>query len=462
MIRQSGAWNGRIGTTLQPRTHDDVSFDATDVRKRIPTTWSRCTLRFMRTVSRFTFGCAASVWALACGAGVRPDASAPSPTPHASTVAPTAAEPAPKFDVEAVLAREPTAPRTLHDVSAPGIKLQVPSAGEPNVVANHENFATVYVPIGAATPVECAIFRSMIDLAASSLAGLPAITAKLSDTPVVSVAIENGRAILFSDHLRADAEKAIHESKVAASSRLGSAVLCVHHDVGYRRAFDEVVRSVVRTVTVEGEPTPTYTSWEEVVLADRVVGLSGYLIYPRVDGRLAGLSLAAGLIPAAGGGGTALDGASSVQIDARGKVFEETGALVIAGKTAHKYTLEARKKKGEYAVKGEADGKPYDVVVAVPEPIVGIVGRAHRVRGLMAAKRGDELTAYRLDFDSNPPKSEKVTIKRASDDVVTFSAESVFSCSPDARGTCVRLEGTMAGLRLLERRVFESGTFPAP
>lgn len=344
-------------------------------------------------------------------------ASAPSPTPEASTEAP-AQKPQSEEDVAALLGREAKPQPTRQLRSADGkFTLTTEAGGEPTFSAETEGMATAEIPVGTASPLTCFVYPHRIDPAGA----LSLVVGSISEGPIqvqsvvpTHVAVLNETPVMFvrMDYLtKVEGRDAGGQVKLAVSAQPDVSLLCVHDEVGYSKSFQRWVGAIAGSLKRQGSnPEPArFREVQIMTFNQQPVGFDQRSLYQRGDARVME-TYSSMLIPRSASQVVASDNVTIEEVDAKGQVTQATYVKSMNNEVSSNITLKKAKKGYQY--RGTWEGKPLEGTIASKDPVAGEILQWQRVRELLAGKK-DAVSVATYSPSVDPTNVSQVVYRKA-------------------------------------------------
>jgi hypothetical protein len=408
---------------------------------------------------RYTVYSILLVFAAACG-------HAGSSTSGASQ--PTAAGAKPGLDVAALAKRESTATLQPFQMASPdnAIAFGVIAAAQPKLEKQANGNYVVIVPIGAESPVQCAVGTAP-DLATGSLAQRQGVE-KFNEREIseVDAGEMDGAAFIatrtfyvYDNH----GTRTVGEIKTAAARqnmRYGAA--CVHDEVGYGKTLRKVLGSIVSSLKLADDKIkPVYREVGVIKLKDRPIGVTELTVAPTEDGKLWAFSSSSMIVPTTPKDLQGNDEYSAELSTAKGEL--ERGIYVATqGAGEPHFEIKLQRDKGGYHATGKFQGKPVDSAIASKSGLLSPVREAKLLRELVAGKRREVVTSeYHPGTDPTSFGTRRVT--RSDDKDFPYKEEDgglVALSDFDELGLTRKGRMNAGPLALDFTRVVQSGKFP--
>jgi acetyl esterase/lipase len=296
-------------------------------------------------------------------AGAAP-ASGAQPGEGGSAAAPASAPmQAPRFDFEAMLARERAA-LPLAPVADPKgrWRASIESRARPLVVDRGDH-VSVRASIGAKDEMRCEVHDGQLNPGATVANLLTASggTIALEDAVIYRVGSAGGAPVLFvrARYMTRDTPPLGGELKIAVSPGTPHSFLCLHDEPGYREAFVRSVEGFVSSFETSA-PTrpPQYSAISQLQVGEARTGYTWERIFVEPDGSVSSYTFDLVMAQLASGELRIRDYMAAEQHDQRGLV--RANFLSYRSTTqAHEIQLE-RLDAGGYAYRGSVEGKPVE------------------------------------------------------------------------------------------------------
>jgi alpha/beta superfamily hydrolase len=292
--------------------------------------------------------------------------SAPEPARSASaapaTAAPAAAAPAtpPKFDLDALLARERPALDVLPVADPEGHWHAKIEARMPPTIEAVGNLVRVQADVGTEKELRCEITNGQIEpgVALANLFRATAANIALESVAAYRITSVQDVPVLFvaARYSTRATPPLAGELKIGISPRSQYSVVCLQDEPGYRAAFARSVESFLTSMEADERPrTPQMMSLWQFQAGQRLTGYRWDRMYAEPDGSLSSYSFEVFLAQLASGEVRIRDDVAARVHDRSG--ISQANLLSYRGNTkAYEVKLE-RAQNGKYTYKGEVGGK---------------------------------------------------------------------------------------------------------
>ncbi|MGC4093018.1 MAG: hypothetical protein QM756_35050 [Polyangiaceae bacterium] len=328
----------------------------------------------------------------------------------------------PPRDFRALLARDVAALPVQPFESKQAALRGAIEAKSPPEVSFKDGYVQVAAPIGADTAVVCMVYdgdlRPGVALSTLFSKVFESGARELERVGIDSVEAFAGAAAIYATALyrSSKGDNAAGTLKVFLHAGFERGVMCLHDEVGYRRAFARVSRGFVERL--EYEKKIGATRLLEVVklsLGQQTVGVFQTLVAVAKGGETVAVSSTSRFLPISP---TELATSDSIAIEGLDREHRIEHASYGAHEGADEsLSLElSRGERGRYQYKGTQHGEPLagDFTTKDKKGLLAGVGRDERIAEAFRAKRGLVLDIEEYSPVSDPTKTE---LLRASVDV---------------------------------------------
>jgi alpha/beta superfamily hydrolase len=301
-------------------------------------------------------------------AGQPPIVEPRSTQPGSPPGAPTRQEPAqvapaapPKFDLEALLARERPALDLLPVADPEGHWQAKIEARLPPSVEALDKLVRVHVDVGTDKELRCEITTGQIEpgVALTNLFRATAANIALESVALYRItSIQDVPVLFVAARYSTRATPPLGgELKIAISPRSQYSVVCLQDEPGYRASFARSVESFLTSMQAEEPPrTPPLMMLWQFQAGQRLTGYRWDRMYAEPDGSLSSYSFEVFLAQLASGEVRIRDNVAARAHDRSG--MTRASLLAYNGNTRTYEVKLERTQNGKYAFEGEAQGKP--------------------------------------------------------------------------------------------------------
>jgi len=331
-------------------------------------------------------------------------AAAPSPTASGNTAAaaPSEAAPsgsaatAPKFDFDAMLARE-RQPAGLMPVSDPRGRWRATiEARRAPLVVEREGVVSIRASIGTKDEIRCEVHDGQLNPGVTITRLLSAASGSISFEDVVTyrVGSAGGAPVVFvrARYATKQTPPLGGELKLALSPGADYSFVCIHDEPGYREAFARVVEALVSSfITSAPRPIPQYSAIWQFQVGEATTGYSWERIYSDPDGTLSSFTFDV-LIAQLASGELRIRDDLAVELHDRRGIYR--GNFLSYRGTSKALELELRRnEKGAYSIRGNVENKPVEARLETKGPLASgyeLLLKLQKATGNERAWRWDE------------------------------------------------------------------------
>jgi dienelactone hydrolase len=287
--------------------------------------------------------------------------------------APSGADPtAPKFDFEAMLARE-RQPSPQVGVTDPRGRWRASiEARRPPIVVDRQDNVSVRASIGTKYEIRCEVHDGQLNPGATITRLLSAASGSITFEDVVAYRVGSaaGAPVVFvrARYATRQTPPLGGELKLAISPGADYSFVCIHDEPGYRGAFARVVESLVSSfVTSTPRPIPQYSAIWQMSVGEATTGYSWERIFADADGSISSFTFDVLIAQLASGELRIRDDLAVELHDRRGVL---RGNFLSYRGTTKELELEVRRDdKDAYAVRGNVEGKPLEARLETKSPL---------------------------------------------------------------------------------------------
>ena len=339
-------------------------------RLQTPTSTSNCVLSLLLALGASR--CAPPAPAAPPSGAPASPAAPESPAPAAGaapTSAPDAdAEPgdasqSPRFDFEAMLARE-RKPSPIVSVNDPRGRWQASvETRKTPIVVDRDDIVSIRTSMGTKDDVRCEVHGGQLNPGATITGLLSTASGSISLEDVVPYRIGSaaGAPVLFvrARYATRQTPPLGGELKLAISPGADFSFVCIHDEPGYRESFARVVESLVSSFTTSApRPIPQYSAIWQTSVGEVTTGYSWERIYADPDGGMSAFTFDV-LVAQLESGELRIRDDLAVELhDRRG--IRHGNFLSYRGTTKALELVLQRDEKGAYAVRGSVENKPFE------------------------------------------------------------------------------------------------------
>jgi hypothetical protein len=303
-----------------------------------------------------------------------PGDAAPSDAPpgDAASETPGAAPDAPKFDFDAMLARE-RKPAPLVPISDPRGRWRANvEARRSPIVVDRDDIVAIRTNIGTKSEIRCEVHQGQLNPGVTVTRLLAAASGTISFEDVVAYRVGNagGAPVAFvrARYATKQTPPLGGELKLAISPGADYSFACIHDEPGYREAFARVVEALVSSfVTSAPRPIPQYSAIWQFQVGDVITGYSWERIYADPDGTMSSFTFDV-LIAQLASGELRIRDDLAVELHDRHGIHR--GNFLSYRGTTKALELELhRDEKGAYAVRGNVESKPVEARLDTKGPL---------------------------------------------------------------------------------------------
>jgi pimeloyl-ACP methyl ester carboxylesterase len=325
-----------------------------------------------------------------------PAAAAGSPASDPSTPAGATPPEEPKFDFDALLARERPASPLKPVVDPKGRWRSTIESRRAPLVVDKGDHVSVRTTLATKDEVRCEVHPGQLNPGATvaNLLGAAGGSVALENAVVYRVGVAKGAPVLFvrAGYMTRESPPRGGELKVAISPGSDSSILCIHDEPGFRESFVRAVEGFVSAFEPSTPPRPPqYSALWQYQVGDAKTGYSWERIFADADGSISSYTCDVTLAQLASGEIRVRDDLAAEIHDRRGIL--RANYLSYRGITKAQEIQIERSDAGPYAYRGVVDGKAIEGKLA-PKAALGSLYEL--LLQLQRAKSGQPFT-FRQD-----------------------------------------------------------------